>query len=465
MSTARGQSYDPQDSDIETPSLDGHEGETGKDAAKPGRKKNPNSQAARRDQNRIAQREFRLRKQQRIRDLEARVEILSGSKDEAVSELRLTLKDLMEENQQLRNLVRGLSQFIGEGSGGLLSKLGWGMEEFTNFVNRGETDTAYESYQRRKKLRAEQEAAAASQNGQGGHKRSAEEQSIMGPSKKARESSLLPDPQSIGTYPLMVSVPPAPSPGSTHTGAGRSSHESSLFSDLMRGSGGSPMFMPPAPASTQSTSPTYGNQPVSNAVNGQLAYQPPYANPPIMPSGTMNSETPLVSMPFTSNTPVSMSQPQRTITEQVTPREADVEDDPKKNEAYKLIHYHLDNYKRNRGYCLPASLRPTLVQSTVPHESVIDGIVHPELRDRIILLRGRFDLIDCLHEYRINVTVHGDDVLAHTNWELNEKWLRKYSFLADQATLNTANRWRRERGEPDLLITDIVPGDGSSEES
>jgi len=68
------------------------------------------SQAARRDQNRIAQREFRLRKQQRvrchlftvksriaqilykIRDLEARVEILSGGKDEALGEMRNILK-------------------------------------------------------------------------------------------------------------------------------------------------------------------------------------------------------------------------------------------------------------------------------------------------------------------------------------------------------------------------------------
>lgn len=71
------------------------------------------SQAARRDQNRIAQREFRLRKQQRvcrayllvdrfwaeympykIRDLEARVEILSGGKDEALGEMRNMLKGL-----------------------------------------------------------------------------------------------------------------------------------------------------------------------------------------------------------------------------------------------------------------------------------------------------------------------------------------------------------------------------------
>jgi hypothetical protein len=74
---------------------------------------NTSSQAARRDQNRIAQREFRLRKQQRvchdlvipcpinraqllsfiqIRDLEARVEILSGGKDEALGEMRNMLK-------------------------------------------------------------------------------------------------------------------------------------------------------------------------------------------------------------------------------------------------------------------------------------------------------------------------------------------------------------------------------------
>ena len=71
------------------------------------------SQAARRDQNRIAQREFRLRKQQRvsyshqfvdqiwfiailqIRDLEARVELLSGGKDEAMGEMSNILKGIV----------------------------------------------------------------------------------------------------------------------------------------------------------------------------------------------------------------------------------------------------------------------------------------------------------------------------------------------------------------------------------
>ena len=39
---------------------------------------------------------------------------------------------------------------------------------------------------------------------------------------------------------------------------------------------------------------------------------------------------------------------------------------------------------------------------------------------------GRFDLVDCLHDYRHEVTIHGDDVLAHSNWEISESWLQRY---------------------------------------
>ena len=114
-------------------------------------------------------------------------------------------------------------------------------------------------------------------------------------------------------------------------------------------------------------------------------------------------------------------------------------------------------------------------------ESVIDRIPHPELRDRLILLRGRFSLVDCLHDYAMSVTIHGDDVLAHANWEINESWLRKYgyvcegtflacdvyshcpcSFLVDQNTLNVTNKWRRERCLNDLQLRDIVPPEGQN---
>ena len=129
---------------------------------------------------------------------------------------------------------------------------------------------------------------------------------------------------------------------------------------------------------------------------------------------------------------------------------------------------------------------------TTAIESVIDSIPHPELRDRLILLRGlskpvifcpdayeltsaRFDLVDALHDYAKNLTLHGDDVLAHNNWEISESWIRQYqcvsqlkctleylaelpySFLVDQSLLNISNRWRRERGEAELTMADINP--------
>lgn len=40
----------------------------------------------------------------------------------------------------------------------------------------------------------------------------------------------------------------------------------------------------------------------------------------------------------------------------------------------------------------------------------------------------RYDLVECLMDYRAAVIIHGDDVLAHTNWEIGEQFLRKYGY-------------------------------------
>ncbi|THV03272.1 hypothetical protein K435DRAFT_835866 [Dendrothele bispora CBS 962.96] len=406
----------------------------GQAPGKPGRKKNPNSQAARRDQNRIAQREFRLRKQQRIRDLEARVEILSGGKDEAIGEMRNILKDLMQENQTLRNLLRSLASFIGEGAGGILPKLGWEMSDFNSFINRSETDTAWEGYQRRKKTAANAEAMSS------GQKRSADDDA-SGLSKKPRTSDA-----NDSAYSMLLPMNSSASPMTADSVYPGRSESSGLFPDMMRNSNGSPMFIPP---SSSNVSTQYAGQASSS---GGPGYPSTY-----IPTDHMNIESSLPSLSFGSSSSVpAASRP----TDQASPALED-DEDPNKNEAYKLIHYHLDNFKRNSAYCLPASLRPTLVQRTVPHESVIDRILHPELRDRMILLRTRFDLVDCLLEYRGAITIHGDDVLAHSNWEINEKWLRKYGFLVEQSTLNIMNRWRRERGEPELRLSDITGSEGT----
>jgi len=99
---------------------------------------------------------------------------------------------------------------------------------------------------------------------------------------------------------------------------------------------------------------------------------------------------------------------------------------------------------------------------SIHHEGAIDLILHPEIRDRMILMRGRFDLVDCMLDLRNHVTIHGDDVLAHSNWEISETWLRKYGFLVQQPTLNISNRWRRERGEAELRLVDIAPADATT---
>ncbi|KAF8974400.1 hypothetical protein BDZ97DRAFT_19961 [Flammula alnicola] len=414
---------------------------------KPGRKKNPNSQAARRDQNRIAQREFRLRKQQRIRDLEARVEILSGGKDEALGEMRNMLKDLMAENQTLRNLLRSLASFIGEGAGGVLPKLGWDLGDFNDFINKSETDTAWEGFNRRKKgQNGESESSNTNTSISQAPKRSAEGDQVGPRSKKPRNddndtdksqngfSMLVPMPaSSIPPPPL---YPPAPRP-----------ERNGMFSELMRGSNGSPMFMQ-SPATTSSSQ--YPGAGGSNLDGYQSTY---------LPAVNINMDQRVPSSPYDSPSSGSVTQQRVQL-----PNDGNVsddiehDDDPKKNEAYKLIHYHLENYKRNSSYCLPASLRPTIVQRTIPHESVVDGVLHPELRDRMILLRQRFELADCLMDFRQSVIIHGDDVLAHSNWEVGEKFIRKYSFLIDAPVLKIANRWRRERGEPELVLPDERSG-------
>jgi len=89
---------------------------------------------------------------------------------------------------------------------------------------------------------------------------------------------------------------------------------------------------------------------------------------------------------------------------------------------------------------------------------MIDELVNPDLRDSMILLRGRYDLVECLHLASSNLEVHGEDVLAHHNWEFKEPWLRAYGFLVEQPLLNVCNRWRRERGEPDLTLAEIRAG-------
>ncbi|KAH9482856.1 hypothetical protein JR316_0004956 [Psilocybe cubensis] len=362
----------------------------------------------------------------------------------------------MAENQTLRNLLRSLASFIGEGAGGLLPKLGWDLGDFNDFVNKSETDTAWEGYHKRKKAglvgtgAAAAAAADQSENSASAHlsmnqsgKRPSESDQGNGRSKKSRSDSN--DISNSNGFSMLVPMSNSPLPSAPlYPGAQRPQERNGIFSELLRGSNGSPMFVPSPAAGSSSQYPTSGGSNIEGNYSSS-SYNIPGVN--------INMDQNLSSSPFDSPSAPSVSQ-QRLQQGGDSGAGDDIEpdDDPKKNEAYKLIHYHLENYKRNSSYCLPASLRPTIIQRTIPHESIVDRVLHPELRDRMILLRQQFELVDCLVDHRRSVIIHGDDVLAHNNWELSESFIRKYSFLIDAAVLKITNRWRRERGEPEIVL-------------
>jgi hypothetical protein len=227
----------------------------------------------------------------------------------------------MAENHVLRGYLRSLSEFIGDGAGGLLPKLGWSMQDFDKFVNKSETDTAYESFQRRKREGQPGPASSASR------KRPADDDTATANSaKKARTPGDRDDTEhSTDAFPVLMPLNSVASSSNLYTG--RSPQDSSLFSDLLRGSNGSPMLMP-GPSSPSSYTPSSSQVPPSNG-NYQSSY--------VTPLNMGVDSTTISSMSFVNNA----STP--TIPQQSRPSVGTIEDmdlvDPKSTEAQKLISF------------------------------------------------------------------------------------------------------------------------------
>lgn len=237
-----------------------------------------------------------------------------------------TLSDLMTENQTLRNLIRGLAGFIGEGTGGVLPKLGWDSNDFSNFINRSETDTAWEGYQRRKKLNTDSAVVGSgpSTSSAAGQKRPAEDEHLE-PYKKLRPTE---DLRAREAASFSISVNGAMSASPNFSSA---VPRHSLFSDMRGGPHNSSLFVPPPPAGTSPAQypqmppptvgayPSYISSPVSIGVDPQ-----PMSSLPFNPSSNPSS------IPVRSHI---ASNPSNTAPTQ----EQIEEEDETKTEAYKLI--------------------------------------------------------------------------------------------------------------------------------
>jgi hypothetical protein len=228
--------------------------------------------------------------------------------------------DLMAENHILRGFLRSLSEFIGDGAGGLLSKLGWSIQDFDNFVNKSETDTAYESFQRRKR---EGQGATSSASQTAPRKRASEDDTANNPKRPRAHSERDDADRSTDAFPVLMPMNSVQSGSNLYTG--RSSQDASLFSEIMRGPNGSPILLPgPSSPSYQTSSsqvpPSNGN------------YQSSYVTPLNMgvESNAMNS------MSFVNNatTPTIPQQPRPSV---ASLDELDI--DPKNVEAQKLISF------------------------------------------------------------------------------------------------------------------------------
>ncbi|EIW66639.1 hypothetical protein TREMEDRAFT_34871, partial [Tremella mesenterica DSM 1558] len=527
------------------------------------------SSATRKAQNRVAQREFRLRKQKlidKIRDLEARVEVLSGDKEERVELMVLLIRNLLKENKDLRDMVKSMASFVGEGLGSCLPRLGLTHPQLDAILNRADTDTAYEAFLALKASREVSEANPGIELGgirrrapSAGSKRkrypSDHPQTDSADRSHTPEDTIPPEPT---TGPIASSstsghnAPPLNNEfinGLTRSAKTQRTEEVSsepyayLFPDLdafasLDSSNRTPRT---GPESTWSDIPNQNSQNAWNLMGypnrGQLnmlgnwydGLRPGLFPPTIAGSGIgmgtigapagdfetfgisssnyeqngdfSSTQTPQASAGpsvIAGNTSMRKGTTGIPDSNEVTLREAvrklasdfgtGTADGPvlsheemlrrrkavdevltslqKGNssnrmvEAMLLISYHIANFRVNHSYHLPPSLQPTVVQRTVAHEHFIDGIIFPSIRDRMILLRGRYDMVEAFYSILSQFVLHGQDPLDHRNWEISEKFLNDFPMLVDDEVYEITNRWRQANGLGPLILPDRPVGHG-----
>jgi len=227
----------------------------------------------------------------------------------------------MAENHTLRGLIRSLAGFIGEGTGGLISKLGWEPADFHSFVNKSETDTAWEGYQRRKKSNASGEASSSTQL----QKRPVEDEFAQTSRKKSRSDE--PERDLPNSYPLGPMNHPIPTGYAPPT---RPQERNGMFSDLMKGQNASSLYIQQSPLINPSSS--YNTVPDPSTEPFKSSY---------ISNVNMTIESPLSTVPFDSSSSRSGSSQQHQVGTNTSndSDELDIDDDPNKNEAYKLIQY------------------------------------------------------------------------------------------------------------------------------
>ncbi|KAH7305464.1 hypothetical protein B0I35DRAFT_443836 [Stachybotrys elegans] len=117
---------------------------------------------------------------------------------------------------------------------------------------------------------------------------------------------------------------------------------------------------------------------------------------------------------------------------------------------------------------VPPNLKPTALQTMVPHAAWIDAVPHAAWRNNLILWSGKFDEEDfasdllgglyegaAASECEARGVVVWSPVWHPSGWELSEGFLRKWGWMlwgCEGESLEMTNKWRRSRGEDPLRM-------------
>lgn len=114
---------------------------------------------------------------------------------------------------------------------------------------------------------------------------------------------------------------------------------------------------------------------------------------------------------------------------------------------------------------LPDNLQPTLVQMTVPHHPIIDLLPWPAVRDRMAHVMAQpvqvrppqaasplalLDFVYDIEDSAEGIRISGNDPYSSINWEIGEKVFKSWWWIFDRDVIRRSNELRQQRGAPVL---------------
>ena len=110
---------------------------------------------------------------------------------------------------------------------------------------------------------------------------------------------------------------------------------------------------------------------------------------------------------------------------------------------------------------LPMNLRPTVIQSNIPHHPSLDLLPWPTVRDKLIIVfsqpeefrppsaRSPTALVEFVHDFEDSAEgarIWGDNPAEESSWEIGQAFFERWWWALSKDVIKCANGWRKLRG-------------------